>query len=344
MSQHRNYFEVSVDTNYDLGLWRGEVFGKYMRKSLEELKEDPDWERDKELAKAYVPYAAKAFPDLIEEVHGYAEGARVCFEDAWRMIIEDELIEYDGDRCSTMITNGGKLIAHNEDWWEDDAADTISVVHRNVGGFGTLELFYMNTLGGNSLSINSHGYVQAVNSLAMTDHQIGIPRNVVCRWLSETNAPDKAFQQLKSMKRASGYHHNLINKSGRIWSIECSATREVMTKPRAPYVHTNHYLTRLSRFEDKDYIQGTHARYQCALKNTRDTMSVPECKKLLGDVSEGDQSSIFNEWTVACVIVDFEGAVAHIWLRRESEKGWVPYDLKPLFESDVSHQETKASR
>jgi Acyl-coenzyme A:6-aminopenicillanic acid acyl-transferase len=337
MSTHDNYFEINVDTNYELGLRKGELFGKFMRQSIEELQEDEDWDYDLGRARSYVSHASKAFPHLIEEVHGYAEGARVCFEEAWRLIIEDELIEYDGGRCSTMITNDGTMIAHNEDWWEEDADQAICVLRRTVGGVSTLELFYMNTLGGNSVSINSHGFVQAINSLAMNDNQVGVPRNLVCRWLSDTSSPDHDLQILQGMRRASGYHHNLINRQGQIWSIECSAIQEVLVKPEAPFVHTNHYLSDLSRFENEESIRGTYTRYRCALDMTQDRMSVKGCKRLLGDVSEGKRNSLFNEWTVARVVVDLNDQVAHVWLRRESEKGWVPYDLRSLFASASSH-------
>jgi hypothetical protein len=338
MSRHVNYYEIEVDTHYELGLRKGELFGEFMREAIEEFKEDEDWDYDLGLARSYASHANKAFPHLVEEVRGYAEGARVCFEEAWMLIVEDELIEYDGGRCSTMITNGGRMIAHNEDWWEEDADQAICVLRRTVGGVGALELFYMNTLGGNSLSINSHGFVQAVNSLAMNDHQIGVPRNVVCRWLSETSDPDHDLAVLQNLRRASGYHHNLISRQGQIWSMECTAIREVLVKPTAPFVHTNHYLSGLSQYQSEESIRGTHTRYRCALEGTQPRMDVKSCKRLLSDVAEGNRRSLFNEWTVARVIVDLEGQEAHIWLRRETEKGWVAYDLAPLFSTEESQR------
>jgi hypothetical protein len=165
----------------------------------------------------------------------------------------------------------------------------------------------------------------------MNDNQIGVPRNVVCRWLSETRDPERDIAVLQNLRRASGYHHNLVSREGQIWSIETTAVHEVLVRPDAPFVHTNHYLSDLSRYANEESIRGTHTRYRCAFEGTQDRMNVKSCKQLLSDVSEGKRRSLFNEWTVARVIVDLEGQMAHIWLRREAKKGWVEYDLAGLF-------------
>jgi hypothetical protein len=47
----------------------------------------------------------------------------------------------------------------------------------------------------------------------------------------------------------------------------------------------------------------------------------------LSDVSRGERFGIFNRDTIARGIVDLNERVAWFWLRRESELGWVGYDI-----------------
>jgi Acyl-coenzyme A:6-aminopenicillanic acid acyl-transferase len=335
MLTHHNYFEIEADTHYDLGLRTGELFGNFMRQSLEIAKQDAAWPATLDSARAYVGVTAMVFPQLIEEVHGYAEGARVCFEEAWTLLMEDELSDAPNEKCTTIITNKGSLIAHNEDW-EMDEKESICVLRKTIAGLSILELFYMNTLGGNAISINSHGFVQAVNSLVPTDEQIGVPRNVIARWLSQTKNPESDFWTLSRLPRSSGYHHSIVNRTGHIWSIECTAKRQVLTKPRAPFVHTNHFLTELASYEGEDSLRGTQARYRCAWQNVRDWMPVADIEKLAEDTSEGNEQSIFNDRTIGRMVVDFAHMTANIWLRREDEKGWVAYPLDLVSTSRVT--------
>lgn len=339
MKTHQNYFEIEADTYYDLGLRRGELFGEFLRDTLDKRKRYRSWKTDLERARWYVQPAQKAFPQLIEEVHGYAEGARVCFEETWMMILEDELTEVSAEKCTTIVTNRGSLIGHNEDW-ERDAEESICILRKKVRDLSTLELCYMNTLGGNAISVNSHGFVHSINSLAHIDHQLGVPKNLVARWLSESSAPDDDYPKLEQLERASGYHHCLVSFDGKIWSIECAAQRQILTRPSSPFVHTNHYLTDLARLEDDENVPGTRTRLRRATKKVTDSMSVDQMKQLLSDSSEGKTNSILNDRTIGRMVVDIKQRMAHVWLLREKESGWVSYPLAA--DPAVSHSTSRS--
>jgi hypothetical protein len=187
--------------------------------------------------------------------------------------------------------------------------------------------YYLHTLGGNSISISSHGFVQAINTLTHTDRQAGIPRNVVARWLSETRSPEDDYRRLGGLRRSSGYCHSLVDAGGSIWSIECTAARQALARPRPPFVHTNHYLTELRRLEGAGDDPETRARYDFAAARVGERMSVAEIVEVLGDTSQGPRSSVFNQGTIARAVADLEHRKLRVWLRREREKGWVDYDL-----------------
>ena len=322
---HDNYYEISSRSYYDLGFQLGEMFGESLWQSVEELKEGNTWHRMVARSRPYRDVTAAVFPQYIQELQGYADGAGMTLDDIW-VCLEEELYTPYANRCTTVITGNELLIGHNEDW-DSTANDQICVLKKTVGSLTILELFYLNTLGGNAVSINSHGYIQAINSLVHTDTQIGIPRNVVARRLSETASPENDFKQLATLKRASGYSHTIAGLDGTIWNIECSAAEQILTRPATPFVHTNHYITELSRLEHGDDQYGTRIRYNRAYSLVHNEMSVSMLKRVMSDTSYGRQTGIFNERTIAGIIVDVKSLRAYIRLLREKEKGWVTYDL-----------------
>jgi hypothetical protein len=326
MRTHRNYFEIEAGSYFELGLRKGKLFGDFLRRTLAERRADPDWTDDLRRARAYLGPAKQAFPHLIDELQGYAQGAGAPFEDLWLLNIEDEFEDAAREKCTTIVTNGGALIAHNEDW-DEEAENEICVLRKTVGPLSTFELYYLNMPGGNSISMNSYGFVHAVNSLHHTDRQVGVPKNLVARWLSETRCPDQDFQTLAKLRRASGYHHCLVEVEGGLWSIECSARRQTLVRPASPFVHTNHFLTSLSAVEGKHCAHGTRCRYRFALANVRDPMPLADVKELCSDTSAGRRKSLFNDRTLARMVIDLPSMTAHVWLRREEAAGWVTYPL-----------------
>lgn len=329
--KHANYFEIKADGYYELGRRRGELFGWFLRDTIERRKsiDQGDWQRYRDRARDYLEVSRRAFPQLIEELRGFADSSRVPFDDLWLLTVEDEVADSVAERCTTIVTNGGTLVGHNEDW-EPDAAESICVLRKSIGDLNILELCYMSSIAGNAISVNSHGYVHAVNALLHSDGQVGVPKGLIARWLSETSAPDRDYRRLEDLRRASGFHHTLVSSKGDIWSIECSAARQSLERPKAPFVHTNHYLTRLARFDDSDSDDdwiGTRDRFRCATRLVRDSMTVEEMQVLLSDQSQGKTGGILNRRTIARMIVDVPQRKALVWLLREREKGWISYDI-----------------
>ncbi|MBI5422026.1 hypothetical protein HZA44_02745, partial [Candidatus Peregrinibacteria bacterium] len=155
----------------------------------------------------------------------------------------------------------------------------------------------------------------------------GVPRNVVARWLSETSDPDFDFRRMAQVPRSSSYGYNLVSTQGDLWCIEATAKKQSLLRPETPFVHTNHYRGELKAFEATENVTSTFERYECAAKNLKPRMSVGEWMDLSGDTSQGSKSSLLNERTVGRMGIDLENRLAHVWLRREAEKGWVVYPL-----------------
>jgi len=324
---HKNYFVLSAETYFELGVQLGETFGEHLREAVAFEKEDArEWRSKLSESKHYLAHTNKHFPHFLEELKGYAHGAGVAFEDLWVLSMEDELDELSPEKCTTMVTNEGLSIAHNEDW-DTEAAENVCILKKTIGDLTILELFYLNTLGGNAISVNSNGITHAINTLTHSDYQVGIPRTVIARWLSETNSPDDDLKQFKQLRRSTGFHHTLLDVYGRCWSVESSANKSVISRPELPFVHTNHYLSELQNLEDDDGTCGSFQRYDCASTKLRDKMTLDELKALTSDASDGMEYGLLNERTIARMLVDIEEMTIHIWLRREKEAGWLEYPL-----------------
>lgn len=322
---HKNFFELEAATHYELGLKKGKLFGESLRNILSKEAHGRNWKRRVARSLPYLEASREHFPKLIEEIDGYARGAGVALEDLWAWDLDDDLVQQPLERCTTVVTNNGFLLAHNEDW-QADAEKNICVLKRTTGNVSSFELYYLHTLGGCSVSVNSHGIVHAVNSLTHTDHGIGVPRNVVARWLSDTASPEQAIAKLPTIQRASGFHHTFVQLDGTTWSVECSAKQFEAAKVTIPFVHTNHSLSpRLAEFEAEDNRAGTLDRYQHARRSVQPHMSILDAQALLDDASAGSIKSIFNRRTIARIVVDIDHMAAYVWLARERKRGWVEY-------------------
>jgi hypothetical protein len=323
---HANYFVFQADNNFELGLQLGAHSKSQVQTKMSSIVRDEAWAIKLVRAEKYHAAAKEYFPQSIREVEGYAKGAGVDFLEFWTRSLEDEFVYYRENHCTSIITNGGKLISHNEDWAKE-AADEICVIQKTIGDVTILELNYFATLGGNSASVNSYGYTHLVNTLTHSDWRLGVPRNVIARFMSETKDPVEDFEKLKAVPRSTGYNHNIVGRSCKIWNIESTAEEQYLIEPSSPFVHTNHYLIEQLKPFEAESGQSTVRRYDVATEKVKPKMTDRELMGLTSDSSEGSDLSIFNERTIARMVVDLEQLVAKIWLLREADRGWVDYPL-----------------
>lgn len=327
---HVNFFTFKAKNNFALGFLMGKKFAKFAHQTIARRAAAARWSTEKVRAQKYLAITQKYFPQYVDELRGYAAGAQVNFFDLWTVSLEDEVRSKTKEKCTTIITNDGKLLAHNEDAEKDSTRD-ICLLRKTISGLTIFEIYYFNTLGGNGVSVNSHGFITTTNTLFSKKTSFGLPRNVIARWFSETKNPVADFQKLKKMPRACGFSFNILNKSGMLWNIEYDSSGAKLTKPRLPFTHTNHFLSTLKTNEANDHTGSSFDRYEVAEQKTKSQMTLAELTCLTNDTSRGKQKSIKNEKTVAKIIIDLKKFTAHVWLRRENSAGTIKYSLKKLF-------------
>ncbi len=339
-----SYYEVEAESRYHLGNKLGERFASTIHRELRKLKkkhhiQDAWYQSFYERA---IERARREIPDVAEELEGYADGAEITLNEMWWLAMGYDINSIrhrhhgegnGGNHCTTVITNNGLLVGHNEDDWPSTAED-LYVVKKMIPGRSILELYYAGGVGGNSISINSNGFIQAVNSLPDSKYREGLPCDLIARWLSETGNPEDDHQIMEQMTRMSGYSHNLVSYRGDVYNIESCAKKSVLTELAdldLPFCHTNHFLQDIPECptdEDDEDVIASKNRYNKACELVKDHMTVKEMRKLLSNDAGEDDNAIFNEGTIGRMIVDLELIEAHIWLYRDSKSGWTTFDLR----------------
>ena len=325
---HTFYHEVEANTHAALGDKLGNLFGELTRADVAEAGAQRDWKHKVSASRRLLKKTEQYFPHYVEELNAYADAAGIPLLELWALSVEDELDEAGREKCTTVVTNGGKLISHNEDW-DEDADEAICILRKTLAGTTLFEIYYSAVpLGGCAISINSNGYLQAINSLTQSDRQIGVPRNVIARWLSETRDVPADFEALKAIPRSSGYNHVFVNSQGEAFDMECTATRQVLARPSLPYVHTNHSLSsELEGYDGAEKGDGTFKRYVAACRLMTARMTVSELITLSSDETGGRRTSILNQDTIGRMVVDLENHIVKVGLRREKKDGWIDYPL-----------------
>ena len=317
----KHYYEITAKNNFELGLALGQLFRRKTLARLARWRRKKSWKKQLATAQKLLPITKKYFPHLVKELRGYALSGKLKFEELWALCLEGEP---EVAHCTTMITNNGKLIAHNEDY--PSSKNDICLLKKTIGDLTIFEIFYYGTLGGNAASVNSHGWAHLVNSLFPKDVQNGIPRNIIARWLSETKNPEKDFRYLKKLRREDGYNHNFVNRNGKIINFECTPTRAVISQVESPFIHTNHYLTILKKY-DNYKKESSYTRYDCAKKNLKARTTAAEIKKLMNDKSSGKINSIMNKETVGKIIFDMDKKRALTWFPCEQKRKFKKFEL-----------------
>ena len=245
-------------------------------------------------ATRFVPAIERSTPDLLEEVHGIAEGAAVSYQRILAYNLMDEEWWYSQARghrhaCSLVAVAGtddrGALLAQNMDLPE--VMDGGQTILRSTApdGSRTVVLTAAGMIG--LTGCNSDGLGVCVNTLSMLHHSgEGLPVAFVLRGLLERRSLAAAETFLHTVPHASGQHY-AVGCGDDVAGFECSAGGVVASDGGTTrFGHTNHPLA--SRDVDPaDDEPGGTADSQRRLARLAETApeveSSADCEELLAD-------------------------------------------------------------
>jgi isopenicillin-N N-acyltransferase like protein len=196
----------------------------------------------------YVEASEDAFPHLVEELRGMAEGAGVPFLDVFFANAFEEvygIVELSTpspvplERCTDVVLRapGRTLLGHTEQWYAGDEGSPVVVLDIPDEGPAMLAPVVSGSLPLNG--INEHGVAVGAMSLSATDERLGVPRSLVCRDVLDARDRDDLIARATRSGRAGGYSYLAAFPGGDAFVLETTATAEAIVDVD---VHTNHAL------------------------------------------------------------------------------------------------------
>lgn len=251
------------------------------------------WDDYRRAALPYLAATQAAFPWVVDEIRGAAEGARLDFLDLFTNSIEElsNCPPEEFGRCSDFAacapaTAGHVLLGHNNDLSPATEDLMVAVEWRLPNhprlftvGVGGLHV---------SVAVNEAKVCLTGNELSPNDERPGIPRLLLARALMSATSFDEAVAIALHPDRASSYNNLISSATGEIASVEASATDHELLYPEDGWlVHTNHYThPRMLQYEADAQIAGSISRYERAkelMENRNQPVSLDLFKRYLTD-------------------------------------------------------------
>ncbi|MBI3240683.1 MAG: hypothetical protein HYZ49_00100 [Chloroflexi bacterium] len=293
-------------THYSCGQQIGVACADTLRDWITETQAHlPDglrWDDYRNAARPYLTATERAFPWLVEELRGGAEGANIDFLDLFTISIEElfggspEPVKPElekASRCSDFAacapaTDGHVLLAHNNDLHPASQDKLVAVDwdlpdHPRLFTIGVGGIFL-------SIGVNAAKLALTGNELSPNDERPGIPRLLIARALLSARTFDEAVNIALHPDRASSYNNLISTGDGQIASVEASATDHELILPEDGWhVHTNHYThPRMKQYEKyPDKTEKSVSRYDRARELLRSRpggpVTLPLLKTFLAD-------------------------------------------------------------
>jgi len=253
----------------------------------------------------FVATLSSLLPDLLMEMHGIAEGARVPADHIVAYNFMDEQWWYGLENaatielgCSVIGVAGSKsanrptLLAQNMDLPGFMDGSQLALRIRAPGEPEALVFTSAGLIG--LTGINCAGVAICVNTLLMLKHApTGLPVAAVFRGALRHERLDGAATFLQSVPHASGQHYAIGSSEG-IVGLECSAAGVVISSQigRPNLTHTNHPLasddidsTIFKRLDDRGRIRNSKRRLNF-LNERIGTLGDPsDARRILADRS-----------------------------------------------------------
>lgn len=231
-----------------------------------------------EAAEPYRQATLRAWPWIVDELDGVAEGAGVHPLAVFASSVEELADLYGEDdesegRCSDLVAcpkataDAHLWVAHTNDL-PPDLEDELIAIERRVDGEPVI--FTIGIGPWLSVGFNDAGLSLTGNEVTPNDNRVGIPRLLQVREILRRRTLDSAVEAALHPERASSYNNVLAHRDGRAVSVEGSATDAELIEPSAEgtLAHTNHYVSdRMRPYEgDVPYAARSEVRYRAALR------------------------------------------------------------------------------
>lgn len=228
------------DIGLALGRWGAEAcHGHLLRSSA--WAGVQRWRGSAEAA-AMRAHVEQAFPWIMDELSGLAEGLGLPLEDVFLWNCRGDLWAMAPDGCTTVLA--AARLSHNEDGDPGFAGRCGLVDLRPPEGPAFVSFVYPGSIPGHTFAVNDAGLAMTVNNIRARRAAPGMPRMVLTRAVLTLGTPTDAVALLRAHPRAGAFHLGIGTAGGdATYSVEFSS--ETVSAERVAAgrrVHANHAI------------------------------------------------------------------------------------------------------
>lgn len=270
----------------------------------------------------YLAATVRVAPDVIDELHGMADGSGVPFETLFVLNAAAELVQAAGRHECTVVgvtpagtANGNVLLAHNEDASAGWADFTYVVKAAPDDALPFVAFAYAGLL--LHQGVNAAGLGSVGNALYARDAHPGVPKLFQYRRAILQPTIEQAIRIAIDNERAFGNNHLFANAEGDLFDVEVSG-REWALLPGGNrfLVHTNHFtspaLVHLDRDEDLLNSRLRYHRVNRLVEAAWGTITAETLRAIMADHSNYPRSvckhhapeSDLDYGTIGSVVID----------------------------------------
>ncbi|KAJ5666943.1 peptidase C45 acyl-coenzyme A:6-aminopenicillanic acid acyl-transferase [Penicillium macrosclerotiorum] len=244
-------------TPYEIGFRHGKEAADLIQGSLDFYKtyflkkSNLAWAEASEVAQKYLPFLAKYVPQLVEEMRGIADGAKVDFLSILALNTRSEIsMGMMDDGCTSVAWQTQEFSTAGQNWdWEDPQKERLVLMHINPsqdedGHKPKVSQVTEAGIIGKS-GINSSGVGVFLNAIRARGINFnGIPIHLALRHALEMSSRLEAVEKLSSLGFGTSGHIMIADISGAT-SLEFTHVDVVrMEMVDGQIAHTNHFLAK----------------------------------------------------------------------------------------------------
>ncbi len=249
------------------------------------------------LAKLFLPVIQSFDGDLLEEIKGIAEGAKVAFEEILAVNVRTELMYPDQlggkGECTALAAlpeataSGDMLLGQNWDWKPHLLDHTVLLRIEQENKPTVLTLTEAGIVG--KIGFNSSGLGACLNIMKSSLAETGVPIHILMRGILNSERFGDAIGKIVSMNRGSSNNTLIAHRDGTVIDFEMAPRAFDFLYPEdGVLVHTNNFVSPRLRAIDTGISQfpDTLVRYGRAFQKMHlraGRIGVTDFKQILTD-------------------------------------------------------------
>lgn len=236
-------------TPYEIGLQHGSKAREEINQSIDSYRAffkhevKLEWDAAKELAKKYLASIENHNPDLIEEMKGVADGAKLDFLDILVLNCRSEIAlthnRVDGCTSLGVIQPYGEdtFVAQNWDWTLAQARSLVMLTIEQKNK----PIIYMTTEAGiiGKIGANNRGVAVALNAIRAAVSSFGLPLHLALREVLNSETVEDALEFVKTTEIGSCANF-VIGGKVTVYNCEISPMKVEVKKAEDVVYHSNH--------------------------------------------------------------------------------------------------------